>query len=475
MQFLANTSGFGGLGQFGVRRGDWGAAAALLSLAFLTRWLSTGAEIYGDESWYLYLARTLGREPAAATDQAWFHLLNRPLYYLIFKLGAFRGFAEFRWFGSAVGALAVACVYLVARDLGAPRWSAVFAGCLLTFERWTVEYSAHGFPDTLASLFALLSIWAAGHGRRRGASMCAFAACAVLSKESFVALPLIAVFVRAQVIGVPTALRDRWTWLTILLPTSYVAFVTTLGWVTPGVHMQGWSHTALSLRHARAMGVGPEVWPLLGWLAFRARWSLLVIWLGLPAFYLLWSLGLGRGLSPWYVLGPASLSALAAALSLGELRAAVQRLSGRRASAVLFVAAACLTPMSLRGALRTGGQLLALRHGLPRVDDAPQVKALLQRVDAQRVLVVNCFWSYGYSHLRATAEPARRAFWSGDASVSSMAVALGEVDVGIFCATPELPALRQRLSGAGFETLLSNRDYWVVQGGAGKSADIPPQ
>lgn len=448
---------------------DWAIAAILFAVACMIRWLATEGEVYGDESWYLYLAQTWGSEPAAAVDHAWFHLLNRPLYYLVFHPAALGGFALFRGFACGVGALVVAAVYVLARDLGAARLGAAFAACVLSIQRSVVAYGAHGFPDVLASLFGVLAIWAAA--TRRAGWMSLFALSCVLCKESFVALPLIAAFVHARSQGRCSV----WTWLTVGPSTTYVAVVTTLGWATPGVAMQGWDHTGFAWKHARAMGVGPELWPLLGWLAWRKQWDLLAIWLGLPAFYLAWSFGLGRGLSPWYVIGPATLSVLALALSwqpvIALLAARLRPAVGACLGAALLML--CMLPMAWRGCLRTAQRVLALHHGLPHVEAAPEVVAQLRRVGAERVLLVNCFWSFGYSHLRGKAQPASRVYWSDDAAASNAPRAFRAVDAAVVCRTQGTPALRSSLSTQGFETLLWNDAYWVVRAGTGQTEPSP--
>jgi hypothetical protein len=424
--------------------------------ALLVRWLSTGGDAFGDESFYLYLARTFGREPAAAVDNVWFHLLNRPLYYAIFHLGTYAGFAGFRCFGSLVASGVVALAFLVARALGASRGSALFVCAILAVERPLVEYGAHGFPDPLASGFALAAVWTAL--LQLPAATFGLALACVLSKESFVLVPFIVTCLRAWPPAGQRVRLDAWAWLSVLVPTAYVLGTMLVG-REAGVAMQGWAQTPLSLKHARGMWVGPELWPLLVAIGLTAQRRLLVLWLGMPAFYVLWSWGLSRGLSPWYVIGPATLSAVASAPAL-DLVARMARPRWQRG--VYAALALCFAPIAWSGVTRVAAQL---REGVPKVHVAPEVVAILERLQPERVLLVNCFWSYGYSHLRGPHEPATRTGWPPPAELQRVVDEARAAQVTVMCRTPETRARddEPRLAADGFETLFASDDYWVLK------------
>ncbi|MET0390768.1 MAG: hypothetical protein ABW321_32645 [Polyangiales bacterium] len=427
----------------------------------MLRWSFADGDFLGDESWYFYLARTFGSEPAAARDAPWFHLLNRPLFYAIFHACTYGGLLGFRLFATAVGALVPVLAYRAATALGAGRTSALLLTAALCLHRQHVEHAAHGFPDLLAADFALGALWAVGRNRAGASSLLAIAC--VLCKESFIAVPAIVTWLRLCPTDPPSlraswSARDRWAWLTLALPTSYVLAITALGLSVPGVSMQGWSATALTLKHARNMWVGPELWPFFAWLAWQRQLRSLVVWLGLPAFYLLWSGALGRGLAPWYVVGPSSLAAVAAAMGLTTLARRMQQVSRR--SRVLAVGAllACLAPVPVQGALRTAAQLRSLRR-LPQPTAAAALQPILARHAPERLLLVDCFWSFGYSHLRAAHGPPSRIYWwAGEAEVARAAVA---ADVTIVCREPEHTAQVARLVSQGFEQIMSD-DRWLV-------------
>ncbi|HEX4353959.1 MAG TPA: hypothetical protein VHZ95_13615, partial [Polyangiales bacterium] len=279
---------------------------AAFVLGFGLRFLFADGDFIGDDAWYFYLAHGFGREPGVQAEQPWFHLANRPLYYAIFHFGSAFGLLGFRLLGTWIGAMVPLLAYGSARALGASRRAAAVALLCLCLHRFHLQYSALGFPDLLASAFALAACHAAV--RRRAVATLLLSFASVASKESFVFVPFIATLLRWD----PNERRrpDAMAWLTCLLPTAYVAIVSAISLRVPGLRMQGWSQTTFTLRHARAMLVGPELWPLIGWLAYRRAWRALALWLALPAFYLLWNVVLGRGMAPWYAIGPSSLASV---------------------------------------------------------------------------------------------------------------------------------------------------------------------
>lgn len=434
-------------------------AACVFAFALGVCFLASGGDALGDEAFYLYLSRTFGHEPAAAADYAWFHVLNRPLYYAIYHLATYGGFVSFRWFSCALCAAVIALVFLLARRFGASQRTAVIGAAVLALTRSLFVYAAHGFPDVLASGFALLAVAAALQQRAAATALLSLAC--VLCKESFVALPFVATWVRWS--GARARFHGAaWAWLGVLIPTGYVAAVTLIGASTPGIRLQGWSPTPLSLTHAHGMWVGPELWPLLVFLLARRQWQRLGLWLGLPLFYVLWSWVLGRGLSPWYVIGPAMLSAVVVPGAIDEAALAARARWGRWGGNLYVPLVLCLLPIAYSGVLRVAAEL---RDGMPRVQVAPDVVALLEKRKPERVLLVGCFWSYRYSHLRGPTQPAARMESPGEAELPRVIDAAHEAQVTIMCRTPETRArgIEQRLAASGFDTLLVSEDYWVLQ------------
>jgi hypothetical protein len=427
----------------------------LFGAAFAARWVFSGGDFFGDEAWYFYLARTLGFEREAAADNAWFHLLNRPLFYVIFHFGTLGGVLGFRLFSTFVGALVPPLCFGAAGALGARRGSAALLAFLLCLQRQHLEHAAHGFPDLLATSFALGTIWAAARGRARATF--ALALCCVLSKESFIAIPVIAAWLRVSVRSESGRRLDGWAVATLVVPLMFVAAVTAAGLMVPGVSMQGWSSTAFTLKHARNMWVGPELWPFIAWLAYRREWRVILLWLALPGFYLAWSYLLGRGLAPWYAVGPSSISAVAAALALDRLRHERGRQSTHPAFALAFVL--CLLPVPVLGAARLRAEWNGLRGRLPSPAIAPEVMPILEDQHPSSVLLVNCFWAFGYSHLRAANGPGTRMTWAAPEDVESAARTNA---LTIVCRDAEHRALELRLLERGFKSLLIHPRWLVI-------------
>jgi len=433
---------------------------SLFVVAFALRWLFSDGDFSGDDAWYFYLARTLGLEPAVRFEQPWFHILNRPLFYLLFHFATYGGLVCFRLLACGIGACVPVLCFRTSRLLGASFGSALVMAAALCLQRQHLEHAAYGFPDLLAAAFALLACAAAAQGQAR-ATLWLSLGC-VLCKESFVFVPLIATWIRLSSSGA-LARPDRWAWWTLLLPAAYVIAVTLLGAMVPGVPMQGWSQQGLTLRHARNMWVGPELWPFIVWLAARRRVRILVLWLGMPVFYLLWSRLLGRGIAPWYVIGPASLSAVAASLLLDELRSelASRRWPGRLPEAVLVVACLCLAPVPLLGLMRVRAQVVKLAGRFPWPSAAPAVLPLLAQAQPEHLLLIDCFWAFRYSHLRGRSAPAQALWYTGPADTERVVAAALAADMSIVCRHTGQEPLERALLQQKLTVLLRD-ERWLI-------------
>lgn len=222
--------------------------------------------------------------------------------------------------------------------------------------------------------------------------------------------------------------------------------------------MQGWSDTPFTLNLARNMWVGPEVWPLLAWLAWRRQAQLLTLWLALPVFYLLWTVLLGRGIAPWYVLGPAALSSVAVAHALDFVS---RELAPAKRIAVLGLCLCCFAPLPLYGLSRTREQLSRLDGRLPMPGAAPQVVALIERSNPERLLLINCFWAYGYSHLR-TGKPAESTWWHRPEDGDYVLQRAREASMVVVCHDAEHAHAEQQLRQMPREQLLDDGAYLVL-------------
>jgi hypothetical protein len=444
-----------------ARGWEYGLLGALFIAGWWLRWLFSDGDFIGDDAWYFYLARGFGLESGARAEQTWFHIANRPLFYALFHVSTYAGIWGFRLAGCCIGACAPLLAYAAARALGAARKAAALAGCCLCVHRLHLQYSALGFPDVLASGFALAACWAAA---RRARMACLLLSCAsVWSKESFVFVPIIATLLRLHVSG-RVRRPDAWAFVTCLLPVAYVATVSAISLHTPGLRMQGWSLTPFTLRHARAMLIGPELWPLLAWLAWRREFRALVLWLGLPAFYLLWTQLLGRGMTPWYPIGAAALASAAAALGVQAVNDACQRagLSRARSAAWLGLTLLCIAPVPLSGLSQARAQFVQLAGRWPDADAAHSVRSVLARFQTERVVTVDCFWAYRYSHLRSQREPGHAVWWNGAADSGSVLAAAQDGDVIVVCKRPQHGAIQALLRENRPHVLLDDAGWLVL-------------
>jgi hypothetical protein len=435
--------------------------AALFALGFAVRWCFSDGDFIGDDAWYFYLARGFGGEPGVQAEHPWFHLANRPLFYLLLHPSTYFGLWGFRFAGCLIGAALPCAAYAAARALGASKSAAMLSAVGLCLHRSLIIYSAYVFPDVLAALFALGACVAAARGRRGWLLVLAWAS--VLCKESFVLVPLVAAYACAP----RKAAKARPDFIAVMtcgVPLAYVGAISLLSLRTPGLRMQGWSLTPFGITHARAMLIGPELWPLLAWLAYRRQLRVLALWLGLPLFYLAWNRLLGRGMAPWYVVGPAAFSAVAAALAFDEVRAACAQWQLRAALSCLLWAAAiaCFMPLPFRGLVAWKNQIVQLAGRLPRPRAAPGVRTALTHLQPARVLLVDCFWAYRYSHLRAAHAPATAIWWFGAADSGKVLAAARDVDAVVICKQPTHIDIARQLESTLQTKLFEDHDYVVL-------------
>jgi hypothetical protein len=79
------------------------------------------------------------------------------------------------------------------------------------------------------------------------------------------------------------------------------------------------------------------------------------------------------------------------------------------------------------------------------------------------VLLLNCFWAYGYSHLRAADGPASRMTWSTPDDVDAAARAARIHELTIVCRDADHRPLELLLIQRGLPSLLVH-PRWLVLG-----------
>lgn len=437
---------------------------ALFVVGFVLRWLFVDGDFGGgDEAWYLYLARGFGREPGVQGEHPWFHIASRPLFYAFYHASTYAGLHGFRLTGCFVGACLPVLAFHAARKLGTSFFSAAISATFLAFQAQQLKYSASVFPDALAAAFALAALWAVAV--RAHELVLLTSVCCVASKESFVLVPTLIVLldvIERRKRGEPLRL-NRWQWLTLALPAGYVGLITAINLATPSLRLQGWSSTPFTLGHARNMWVGPELWPLLAWLFWRRQTRTLILWLGMPLFYLAWNHLLGRGLAPWYVVGPAALSSVAAALAIDFIWMELRSRGAARWTryAILAVCLCFFAPVPLYGLTRVRAQLVKLDGRLPEPDAADEVRSLITRRSPEKLLLVGCFWAYRYTHLRA-AEPAAAVWWENVRDTEPVLAAARAASMVVLCRSSGHAAIEQELRRRASLDILYEDDRYLV-------------
>lgn len=443
---------------------DYVFLIGLWVVAFALRWLWAHGDFDGDEAWYLYLSHGFGSEPAAQADHPWFHILNRPLFYALYHPSTYAGLFGFRVMGTVISACVPALSFLAARRFGAGFLPSAFTASCLGMHAIQLRYSALVFPDALAAAFALAACWAVA--ARASLLAQALALCSVGSKESFIIVPLMVALLDLSL------RRERGEslrasgaqWALLIVPYVYLAAVTLLVLTDPTLSMQGWAKGGFTMKEARRMWVAWEMWPLIAWLVWRCEGRALVLWLGLPVFYLLWIHALSRGIAPWYAVGPSALSSVGVAQALQRVSDECQLRIRRRSLqyAVLGLCASVFLWTPYYGLYKIREQWLALDGHFPEPDPARAVVAAIERRKPDDVLLVNCFWAYRYSHLRGS-KPATTVHWGGAQDTEHVLESARNAPLTVACrASGNEQPLRDQLKRESLEVLYEDPRYLVL-------------
>ena len=394
----------------------WLVAALLFAIAFWLRIGTLDVSLYGDETWYFHLARTLGLGndhvvnpfPRAA------HVLARPFLYVFYWPWAQLGFTTFRAVNIVISAATVSVTALVCQSLRLGRLASFVACLLVATHQMSLCYATRVFPDTPATFFALLAVWAFVAERPRATFLLCVAA--TLTKEAFALIPL-ALLALSIELGGPWQLRLRRPmayWVAAsLLP---LALLTLVSIFLLGGRLQGWSNLPPDGRFLGIMGFGWDFAALYLALAVLGYWRVLVLALANPLFYLAWWHILGRGVNEWYVVGAIPMTAMAVAAALdGFGRAArlartslVGRVRAIVAGALLGTFAAqplLAVPDTPWAHLLVSLQLEWYRH--PKETDwsaLPPIVARLHEAPPSELLLVDCFWAHSFYPFGLVAE-----------------------------------------------------------------------
>ncbi len=423
------------------RRGDRPIVALIVTLAIVLRWRALGGDYYGDEAWYMYLARTWGADANAVVggQNPVAHLLYRPIFYLLYHFPAHAGLTTCRALTSAIGVATVPLTCALARRFGASRSFVYIAGLVVACHPNLVRFNTLVFPDTLASAFLVSA--ALLYERRQHLWAPFFIILAVLTKESTSAYTFAFCFM---------AWRRRDGWLrsaAYLLPLLYVATSVFIAVRLLGSPHQGWATRPLGVDVLRNMLAGPELLPFaLALVAFR-RWEPLIFWGTSPLFYAVWSWGFGRGVSFWYAVPPAPVAA--AAISVG-VESAWQWLSTRGAIAAWLAThrskISRFTPI-VAAAVAVALAPTAWEH-FRRLDGARRGKTLtaatsiVQQRAPRDITFINCHFALAYEPLR-TSESRSFITYTDKAEATPSP----STDLAVWCKEGQSPGPPQRFAG----------------------------
>ena len=130
-------------------------------------------------------------------------------------------------------------------------------------------------------------------------------------------------------------------------------------------------------------------------------------------------------------------------------------------SAIMLAFLVCLLPVPVLGAARLRAEWHDLRGRALGPAIAPEVMTILTEQRPSSVLLINCFWAFGYSHLRAANAPATRMTWATPDDVETAARAARRNELTIVCRAAEHRVLELKLLERGLTPLLVN-PRWLV-------------
>lgn len=332
--------------------------AGLWAVAAAARLALLDGPLYGDESAHYAVSRGWGSDPDNVTPD---YELNgalwwqRPLFSMLLAPGAAFGLDGYRIEHALLAALLPVLVAEVARKAGVRPLLAAGAGLAVALHPFFVLWGARVFPDAMMAALVLAGLRA--HQARRPLAAAGLLLAAVWVKET-AAVALLALLAWTLWSGRRAGDVDLWP-MRLDRPSTALLFACVLAplplahaILDVGGRLPGWSSTPLSWAHGS--GFFLTAWiavPVLAGLAWRRSRPFSLLALAYPAFYVAYAV-LGHGVEFWYLVLPAALSVLAAAVALevaARHASASVRASGKAAAAglALILAILILVPSTL--------------------------------------------------------------------------------------------------------------------------------
>ncbi len=276
-------------------------ALLLFAVSFVLRARWIGVDVYGDESWYFHLARTLGTG-VQTEDLPFGHFLSRPMLPLCYWPFAQINFQAFRWVNIFLGSLIPVLGFFTALSMNIPRKLSLAGGVLLCIHPVLTSFSALVFQDTLGCFFALAAIPAFEKKNYLAAAILTGAALVV--KESFavnmLAMGLISISFQSKF---PFIKSSRFTYYLFLASIPYI-ICSALAFIVVGSRLPGWATEQPGIVFWSQMYINPLTIPLLFALIFLGKPRHIILTFCYPLFFLAWSYMLNKGVNNWYTIGP---------------------------------------------------------------------------------------------------------------------------------------------------------------------------
>ena len=284
----------------------------LFTLSFLLRVRSIHMDVFGDETLYYYLSKTLGIAPASTKDlpPLWTHFSVRPFLYLFFFPWAQLGFIPFRLVNILVGCTVPCLIFALSTRMRVNAYLAMCFALLASLHPQLIFHSVVAFPDMLATALLLGGLLAYFSDSTRWATL--LFCLSVLTKEAF-AMFLVPLLVDGSIRMCKA--REK----LVIAPMVGLAVVAiTNGFEVYVLHgaLQGWSSRRIEDDFYWAFFWSYWFIPFALLLLLYKEYRVFAISLGAPAFFYVWDHVMKKGADAWYVIGPFSVALFAVTVAV---------------------------------------------------------------------------------------------------------------------------------------------------------------
>ncbi len=383
----------------------------LFTLSFLLRVRSIHMDVFGDETLYYYLSKTLGIAPASTKDlpPLWTHFSVRPFLYLFFFPWAQLGFIPFRLVNILVGCTVPCLIFALSTRMRASAYLAMCFALLASLHPQLIFHSVVAFPDMLATALLLGGLLAYFSDSTRWATL--LFCLSVLTKEAF-AMFLVPLLVDGSIRRCKA--REK----LVIAPMVGLAVVAiTNGFEVYVLHgaLQGWSSRRIGDDFYWAFFWSCWFIPFALLLLLHKEYRVFAISLGAPAFFYVWDHVMKKGADAWYVIGPFSVAmfvvTVAVQKALDTLKTSASPLPEEAPAPPLWLripkplCSAAILLILIVAPQGSGWRTIHVEDSLAQLGE-PWLKAgsgniaraaaALKKMKPQNLLVMDAFWGCSY-------------------------------------------------------------------------------